>query len=48
MTPLLPGIGGRQRAISPAPVDYGSRVILVRDGVCSSSEEGHDALLTGC
>jgi len=27
-------------------VDLGFRVILVRDGVCSSSDEGHDALLT--
>jgi nicotinamidase-related amidase len=26
-------------------VDLGYRVILVRDGVCSSSGEGHDALL---
>jgi nicotinamidase-related amidase len=26
-------------------VDLGYRVILVRDGVCSSSDEGHDALL---
>ena len=26
-------------------VDHGYRVILVRDGVCSSSAEGHDALL---
>jgi nicotinamidase-related amidase len=26
-------------------VDNGYRVILVRDGVCSSSDEGHDALL---
>jgi nicotinamidase-related amidase len=26
-------------------VDHGFRVILVRDGVCSSSDEGHDALL---
>jgi len=26
-------------------VDFGYRVILVRDGVCSSSDEGHDALL---
>jgi nicotinamidase-related amidase len=26
-------------------VDHGYRVILVRDGVCSSSDEGHDALL---
>ena len=26
-------------------VDHGLRVILVRDGVCSSSDEGHDALL---
>jgi len=28
-----------------AAVDHGFRVILVRDGVCSSSDEGHDALL---
>ena len=28
-----------------AAVDHGYRVILVRDGVCSSSDEGHDALL---
>jgi nicotinamidase-related amidase len=27
-------------------VDNGYRVILIRDGVCSSSDEGHDALLT--
>jgi len=26
-------------------VDAGFRVILVRDAVCSSSDEGHDALL---
>ena len=26
-------------------VDLGFRVILVRDGVCSSSDEGHDASL---
>jgi nicotinamidase-related amidase len=26
-------------------VDLGYRVILVRDGVCSSSDKGHDALL---
>ena len=26
-------------------VDLGYRVILVRDAVCSSSDEGHDALL---
>ena len=26
-------------------VDHGFRVILVRDGVCSSSDAGHDALL---
>jgi nicotinamidase-related amidase len=26
-------------------VDHGYRVILVRDGVCSSSDEGHNALL---
>jgi nicotinamidase-related amidase len=26
-------------------VDHGFRIILVRDGVCSSSDEGHDALL---
>jgi nicotinamidase-related amidase len=26
-------------------VDLGFRVILVRDAVCSSSDEGHDALL---
>lgn len=26
-------------------VDNGYRVILVRDAVCSSSDEGHDALL---
>jgi nicotinamidase-related amidase len=28
-----------------AAVDLGFRVILVRDAVCSSSDEGHDALL---
>ena len=27
-------------------VDAGYRVILVRDAVCSSSDEGHDALMT--
>jgi nicotinamidase-related amidase len=27
-------------------VDHGYRVVLVRDAVCSSSDEGHDALLT--
>jgi nicotinamidase-related amidase len=27
-------------------VDRGYRVILVRDGICSSSDAGHDALLT--
>jgi nicotinamidase-related amidase len=27
-------------------VDLGFRVILVRDAICSSSDEGHDALLT--
>jgi nicotinamidase-related amidase len=27
-------------------VDLGYRVVLVRDAVCSSSDEGHDALLT--
>jgi nicotinamidase-related amidase len=27
-------------------VDFGFRVVLVRDGVCSSSDAGHDALLT--
>jgi nicotinamidase-related amidase len=27
-------------------VDYGYRVILVTDAVCSSSDEGHDALLS--
>jgi len=26
-------------------IDYGYRVIIVRDAVCSSSDEGHDALL---
>jgi nicotinamidase-related amidase len=26
-------------------VDLGYRVVLVRDAVCSSSDEGHDALL---
>jgi nicotinamidase-related amidase len=26
-------------------VDLGYRVIVVRDGICSSSDEGHDALL---
>jgi nicotinamidase-related amidase len=26
-------------------VDFGYRVILVRDAVCSSSDEGHDALM---
>jgi nicotinamidase-related amidase len=27
-------------------VDRGYRIILVRDAICSSSDEGHDALLT--
>ena len=27
-------------------VDLGYRVIVVRDGICSSSDEGHDALMT--
>jgi nicotinamidase-related amidase len=27
-------------------VDLGFRVILVEDGLCSSSDEGHDALMT--
>ena len=27
-------------------VDYGFRVIVVRDAICSSSDAGHDALLT--
>ena len=27
-------------------VDAGYRVIVVTDGICSSSDEGHDALLT--
>jgi nicotinamidase-related amidase len=27
-------------------VDYGFRVIVVEDGLCSSSDEGHDALMT--
>ena len=27
-------------------VDIGYRVIVVRDAVCSSSNEGHDALMT--
>ena len=27
-------------------VDLGYRVIVVRDAVCSSSDEGHDALIT--
>jgi nicotinamidase-related amidase len=26
-------------------VDFGYRVILVRDAVCSSSDEGHEAML---
>ena len=26
-------------------VDHGFRVIVVRDGICSSSDEGHEALL---
>ena len=26
-------------------VDLGYRVIVVHDGVCSSSDEGHDALM---
>jgi nicotinamidase-related amidase len=27
-------------------VDHGYRVVLVSDGLCSSSDEGHDALLS--
>jgi nicotinamidase-related amidase len=27
-------------------VDLGYRVVVVRDGICSSSDEGHDALMT--
>jgi nicotinamidase-related amidase len=27
-------------------VDYGFRVVVVTDAICSSSDEGHDALLT--
>jgi nicotinamidase-related amidase len=27
-------------------LDLGYRLIVVRDGVCSSSDEGHDALMT--
>jgi hypothetical protein len=27
-------------------VDFGYRVIVATDGICSSSDEGHDALLT--
>ena len=27
-------------------VDCGFRVVVVTDGICSSSDEGHDALLT--
>ena len=26
-------------------VDFGYRVVLVRDAICSSSDEGHDALM---
>lgn len=26
-------------------VDLGYRVVLVRDGICSTSDEGHDALM---
>ena len=29
-----------------AAVDRGYRVVLVRDAICSSSDQGHDALLT--
>lgn len=29
-----------------AAVDYGYRVVLVTDAVCSSSDEGHDALMS--
>jgi nicotinamidase-related amidase len=29
-----------------AAVDFGLRVIVVEDGMCSSSDEGHDALMT--
>ena len=28
-----------------AAVDYGYRVIIAEDAVCSSSDEGHDALI---
>lgn len=27
-------------------VDHGYRVVVVEDGLCSSSDQGHDALLT--
>jgi nicotinamidase-related amidase len=26
-------------------VDYGYRVVIARDGLCSSSDESHDALI---
>jgi hypothetical protein len=38
--------GGSQFATVLDAVDLGYRVILVRDGVSSSSDEGYDALLT--
>jgi nicotinamidase-related amidase len=27
-------------------VDHGFRVVVIEDGLCSSSDEGHDALMT--
>jgi nicotinamidase-related amidase len=29
-------------------IDIGYRVIVVRDAVCSSSDEGHEMLMLGC
>ena len=29
-----------------AAIDCGFRVVVVRDGICSSADETHDALLT--
>jgi nicotinamidase-related amidase len=34
------------RATVLGAVDHGYRVVLVPDAICSSSDEGHDALLT--
>ena len=31
-----------------AAADYGYRVIIAEDAVCSSSDEGHEALIESC